>query len=250
MLHNGGATTACGDIAEQLGIPGTTGSRAAARCKLRCGCQRLWQRQHRHPAVVRQHHLPLRRQPDHHPRPAHDEDGRPVLRQQMNTLLRRQQRPDRIHGFNGHFTAQAQLSPDPPSGSPRPTSFWVLPSGSAAACSTGTWGHRKNILGFYFQDDWRATDSLTLNLGCAGSTTRRWCEVKDRQSNFEPVHRQTAAGRPGRQQPRSVRAYKKDFQPRVGFAWTPSVLGGKTVFRGAYTSPRSWKAPAPTCGCR
>src|SRR5581483_5436109 len=26
-----------------------------------------------------------------------------------------------------------------------------------------------------------------------------------------------------------------DFQPRVGFAWTPTALGGKTVVRGAFT---------------
>ena len=27
----------------------------------------------------------------------------------------------------------------------------------------------------------------------------------------------------------------RDFQPRIGFAWTPAMLGGKTVFRGAYS---------------
>jgi hypothetical protein len=29
--------------------------------------------------------------------------------------------------------------------------------------------------------------------------------------------------------------FKKDFQPRIGFAWTPRALGSKTVVRGAYT---------------
>ena len=27
----------------------------------------------------------------------------------------------------------------------------------------------------------------------------------------------------------------KDFQPRLGFAWTPAMLGGHTVLRGAFT---------------
>ncbi len=26
-----------------------------------------------------------------------------------------------------------------------------------------------------------------------------------------------------------------DFQPRLGFAWSPTALGGKTVIRGAFT---------------
>lgn len=31
--------------------------------------------------------------------------------------------------------------------------------------STGPWGQRANVFGAYFQDDWRAADTLTLNLG-------------------------------------------------------------------------------------
>src|SRR5260370_11274737 len=27
----------------------------------------------------------------------------------------------------------------------------------------------------------------------------------------------------------------RDFQPRIGFAWTPAALGGRTVIRGAFT---------------
>ncbi len=30
-------------------------------------------------------------------------------------------------------------------------------------------------------------------------------------------------------------SYKKDFQPRLGFAYTPNMLNRKLVFRGAYT---------------
>ena len=38
--------------------------------------------------------------------------------------------------------------------------------------------------GFYFQDDWRATNSLTLNLGLRWEYHTPLVEVKDRQANF------------------------------------------------------------------
>jgi hypothetical protein len=60
-------------------------------------------------------------------------------------------------------------------------------------------------------------------------------EVADRQSNFEPFSgRQMLAGQDGNSRA-LYEPFKKDFQPRVGFAFTPAALGKKTVFRGAYT---------------
>jgi len=100
---------------------------------------------------------------------------------------------------------------------------------------TGSWGHRKIILGFYVQDDWRATDELTLNLGLRWEYHSPLVEVKDRQSNFEPFSgRLMLAGKDGNSRALYY-PFKKDFQPRVGFAWTPAALDRKMVFRGAYT---------------
>jgi TonB dependent receptor-like, beta-barrel len=117
-----------------------------------------------------------------------------------------------------------------------PTSSWALRTGWPGGVNTGTWGHRKNIVGAYFQDDWRATDTLTLNLGVRWEYHTPLYEVKDRQSNFEPfTGKLLLAGQDGNSRA-LYNGYWKDFQPRVGFAWTPSFLeGGKTVLRGAYT---------------
>jgi hypothetical protein len=59
--------------------------------------------------------------------------------------------------------------------------------------------------------------------------------VKDRQVNFGLFSGQVEfAGQNGNS--RGLYApYKKDFQPRVGFAWTPSATAKKLVVRGAYT---------------
>src|SRR5262245_21792723 len=42
-----------------------------------------------------------------------------------------------------------------------------LPDTLGRGVNTGSWGHRSHIFAAYFQDDWRATKSLTLNLGRA-----------------------------------------------------------------------------------
>jgi hypothetical protein len=105
--------------------------------------------------------------------------------------------------------------------------------------STGRWGQRANVFGAYFQDDWHATDTLTLNLGLRYENHTPWVEVHDRQANFAPITGQIQlAGQPCIfSNCRALyNAYNGalNFQPRVGVAWTPAFLGRKTVLRGAY----------------
>ena len=75
-------------------------------------------------------------------------------------------------------------------------------------------GISDNTLALYFQDDYRVTPDLRLNLGW------RW----DYDQNFIGLN-QTNPARPG---PRKKR--KKNHQPRVGVVWTI----GKIIIRGGY----------------
>jgi len=145
--------------------------------------------------------------------------------------------------FDGRWTA----GPDPlaaaggGSGAPEADFFLGLPESLGRSNNAGTWGQRANVIGAYFQDDWRVTDSLTLNLGVRYQNYTPWVEVCDRQVNFAPFSGEI-------ERPRQSTYYSNDralynsynrglgnFQPRFGFAYTPSALGKKTVIRGAFT---------------
>ena len=106
--------------------------------------------------------------------------------------------------------------------------------GNTGGVNPGTWGHRQNRIGVFFQDDFKLRNNLTLNLGLRWEYTSPVVEVKDRQSNFELfTGRLIFAGQNG-----ASRAlydpYYKGFEPRVGFAWTPSKFENKLVVRAGY----------------
>ncbi|MCI0337427.1 MAG: TonB-dependent receptor [Acidobacteria bacterium] len=129
--------------------------------------------------------------------------------------------------------------------------FLGLPDNLGRGVNTGTWGQRSNVFALYFQDDWRFSNNLTLNLGLRYQTYTPWSEVEDRQANFAPISgviQCAGDGRPdlGCDRPATIYGNNRalynptnwsigNFQPRIGFAWMPDRLKGKTVVRGAYT---------------
>ncbi|MGH9935725.1 MAG: carboxypeptidase regulatory-like domain-containing protein, partial [Blastocatellia bacterium] len=126
-----------------------------------------------------------------------------------------------------------------------------LPDVLGRGVNTGSWGHRSHVFAGYFQDDWRAAKSLTLNLGLRYEAHTPWVEIKDRQVNFDPISGAPQCAGKGRSDlgcgsPATVYDNNRalynntytsigNFQPRIGFAWTPGALGGDTVIRAAYT---------------
>jgi hypothetical protein len=104
--------------------------------------------------------------------------------------------------------------------------------------STGnTWQQSSNIIGEYVEDTWRLTDNLTLNLGLRYDAHTPWVEAKDQQANYNiATGNIDLAGKNGASRGLYDSFYGgRDFQPRIGVAWTPAALGGHTVIRGAFT---------------
>jgi hypothetical protein len=108
-----------------------------------------------------------------------------------------------------------------------------------------TTGRRWKMFRPFVQDDWRVTDSLTVNLGLAWSLTTPITEAQGRQSNFNYATGQylIAGSAPGiagctncvRSNGSVGIAFDKTaVEPRIGFAWKPMGLQ-TTVVRGGYS---------------
>ena len=153
-------------------------------------------------------------------------------------------------GFNGNFTANV-TSVDPASGA-----FNYAPNTGAGEAdfylglvqnySRGVtnphpgqslWGQRSTTFAGYVEDGWRVTSNFTLDLGLRYEAHTPWVEIHNRQANFGLTSGAIElAGQNGNSRALYNGHYGLvDFQPRLGFAWTPAALGNKTVVRGAFT---------------
>lgn len=112
--------------------------------------------------------------------------------------------------------------------------------GNATSVSRGAippkFGRRGNVLGIFAQDDWRMTDTLTLNLGLRFEDHTPFYEIHNQEVNFAGGG--LVAG--GIQVEQGNHALYSnylgigDLLPRIGVSWSPAALHGKTVVRAGY----------------
>jgi hypothetical protein len=113
-------------------------------------------------------------------------------------------------------------------------SFLVgYPSSASREVQTGEFGIRWLELGSYIMDDYRATPTLTLNLGFRYDLYTPYVEEHNRMANFDFATGEFVSPlMPGVSRTADVKTDRGGFAPRVGFAWTP---GGKTLaIRGGF----------------
>ena len=89
---------------------------------------------------------------------------------------------------------------------------------------------RTTEYGLYVADDWRATSTLTLNLGLRYELDTPPSETSNQWANFDPTTATVlVAGRNGVSETAGVNTFKRAFAPRLGFAYQ---LAQHTVVRG------------------
>jgi hypothetical protein len=97
-----------------------------------------------------------------------------------------------------------------------------------------SWLPRSSVHSFYFQDDWKFSPTLTLNLGIRYSNESPFSTKYDQMTNFDPTIADPVTGRTGGFVHPTGALNRRDnnnFQPRIGLAWHP---WSKWVFRGGF----------------
>ena len=97
-----------------------------------------------------------------------------------------------------------------------------------------TWLPRDSVNSLYFQDDWKISKNLTLNLGMRWSTESPFHTAHGLVSNFSPTAVDPLTGKAGGIVHPSGGLNSRDlknFQPRFGLAWHARE---KLVFRGGF----------------
>ena len=85
--------------------------------------------------------------------------------------------------------------------------------------------------GLYFEDDWRVTKTLTVNLGMRRDYFAPMTEKYNRLSNVDFTTGQIVVAGQTTSDSAGVLPDHRDFSPRFGFA---QMFGANTVLRGGY----------------
>ncbi len=96
--------------------------------------------------------------------------------------------------------------------------------------STSQRTFRQTVLGLYFQDDWKLLSNLTFNLGLRYET---FTVPSEKWGRVAVVKDWVTATKFDTNVPFWNNPSKKNFSPRVGFAWDPQG-NGKTAIRGGF----------------
>ena len=131
-------------------------------------------------------------------------------------------------GLAGNFQFTGQYS-----GSSETDFLLGLPGQINVGTLGPDWGHRGNIFAGFFQDDWKLSERVTLNLGVRYEDHTPWFETKDKQVNFDPdsgALELPGQGGLNRALYNNYNGYG-NYQPRIGIAY---MLDRKTTFRASY----------------
>jgi len=137
--------------------------------------------------------------------------------------------------------------------------YWGNDGNSLAAFLIGETGDMNDLVdlnkprwiahygAIFAQDDWKVKPNLTVNIGMRWSYETPRHEAHGDTSIWDPTLADAAAsgipgalvfagkgtGRNGSKNETWGSVYRKDFEPRVGFAWEPDFLKHKDVIRGS-----------------
>ncbi|MBS1823971.1 MAG: TonB-dependent receptor [Acidobacteria bacterium] len=138
-------------------------------------------------------------------------------------------------GFDGSYTQNPQARPNTGAGL---ADMLLGLAQSVATSSTGVSDLRAQNGLWYFQDDWKVTPRLTLNLGVRYELYWTIYDTQNKYANFVTAPgspdfgKMIFAGLDGRSRS-LMNADKNNFAPRVGFAYRIPNTGDLTV-RGGY----------------
>lgn len=123
-------------------------------------------------------------------------------------------------GFNGQFTGNALAD------------FMLGYVRQAELSNVHVVNQRRYAYAFFAQDDWRATDRLTLNLGLRYDFMSPSYEADNRMANFDPVSGTLVYAADGSLETRAlVQPDRNNFAPRLGVVYQAAE---RTVLRGGY----------------